>query len=351
MEGGKEQGLRRGERVLAFDVLNILACIGVIALHHNGLVHSFDGSRAWAESLVVECLFYWCVPVFMMISGANLMRYRDRYDTATFFKKRFVNTVIPWLFWSVVVLTAKVWRGTITLGAHPLLRAVDMIFSFTQVEYVYWFFGALFACYLAIPVLSLLCEERKALWYIVLLNFVFSSCLPPLRSWLGFSFSLDVPLVASMIEFVLLGYLLATKPPEKKQRLALYAAGIVCVIFRYVYTFHYSFLRGETDTTIKGYMMFHSVFWAAAVFVLGMQIPWEKIFSEKFRALLPKISACSFGVYLIHRIVMPVEAQLFSLDDHSLLWRTACIFLTYGISLGITMVLKKIPGVKYTVGS
>lgn len=346
---GKENMAPRG-RVTAFDVLNILACLGVITLHHNGLVHTFDGSRAWAQSLVAECLWYWAVPVFMMISGANLMRYRQRYDTRSFFKKRALHTVLPWLFWSVVILSAKVWKGLIVLGPSPLLDAVNRILSFTQVEYVYWFFRALFACYLAMPVFSLLCDRRDILWYVVALNGIAFSVLPRLRTLTGLSISMDVALVGEMILFALLGYLLSTGLPAKKQRLLLYALGLCAVVIRYVFTYYRSFALADTATTLKGYQQMHSVFYAAAIFVLGLRIPWERVLGEKVCALLPRLSACSFGIFLIHRIVMYVEMPLLGLDGHSLVWRVLCPLLTYGVSLLITLVLKKLPILKYTVG-
>lgn len=88
------------QRILSFDLLNIIACFSVICLHHNGLVHGYDGSNAWYGALAVEVLFYFAVPVFFMLSGATLMRYSDRYDTKTFFRKRLKRTLIPWLVWS-----------------------------------------------------------------------------------------------------------------------------------------------------------------------------------------------------------------------------------------------------------
>ena len=95
------------ERNLTFDVLNVLAIIGVITLHHNGLVHSYKPGSGWVQSLVFECLFYCSVPIFMMLSGANLLGYKDRYDTKTFLKKRLTRVAVPWLFWAVVFLA---WR-------------------------------------------------------------------------------------------------------------------------------------------------------------------------------------------------------------------------------------------------
>ena len=60
------------KRLYYIDVLNMLACLSVIFMHCNGIVHFYDNSRAWKESMVVETLCYWAVPVFFMITGATL---------------------------------------------------------------------------------------------------------------------------------------------------------------------------------------------------------------------------------------------------------------------------------------
>ena len=116
---------RSQSRILYFDVLNIAACIAVIFLHHNGIVHSFTNTLAWRESLIAECAFYWAVPIFLMLSGANLLNYREKYSTKVFFKKRIIRTVIPWLFWSVVMLVPCTY--CISLGIIFLLKKIPLI--------------------------------------------------------------------------------------------------------------------------------------------------------------------------------------------------------------------------------
>lgn len=97
-------GTARG-RVVYFDVLNVLACFGVVAMHVNGLTHSFRYSLRWVQALSVDCLFYWAVPVFFMLSGATLLGYRSRYSTRDFLKKRFLRTFVPFLSWSLITYT------------------------------------------------------------------------------------------------------------------------------------------------------------------------------------------------------------------------------------------------------
>ena len=75
------------------DILNIIAIIAVIALHHNGGVHTYRNEASWYFNLIIECIFYFAVPVFLLITGATLMKYRERYNTKTFFKTNFTTFI------------------------------------------------------------------------------------------------------------------------------------------------------------------------------------------------------------------------------------------------------------------
>ena len=93
------------KRIPYFDVLNIIACIAVIALHHNGVVHWYDVHTAiWKESLFFEVSFFWAVPIFFMLTGATLLDYRSKYSTYDFFKKRVTRTLIPFILFSILYI-------------------------------------------------------------------------------------------------------------------------------------------------------------------------------------------------------------------------------------------------------
>lgn len=63
--------MEKPKRILYYDLLNIAACMAVIALHHNGLVHNFTGDSLWKQCLFAEVAFYWAVPVFLMLSRSH----------------------------------------------------------------------------------------------------------------------------------------------------------------------------------------------------------------------------------------------------------------------------------------
>lgn len=347
--GEQSAGGMQRKRSSTLDVINVIACILVVCLHHNRMVHSFEDTAAWRQSLAVECIGYCAVPLFLMISGANLLGYREKYSTKVFIKKRVVRTVLPWLFWSVAILLLNVRLGILDADSLRLRNAADLILNY-KVESVYWYFGTLFACYLAVPVLSAVRHDRKLLWFVAALNFIFISTLPIISQWTGFTWTLDVPVVGSNIIFIILGYLLCTEKPPRSRRLLIYAAGLAGLLFRWIYTYHYSVLSQTTDVSIKGYARFHSVLYACAVFVLLNQIDWDRILSPRCRKAIAWLSGCSFGVFLIHRRVMYFEMRFLGIGERSLAWRTVYIAATYLVSLLIVSALRKIRFLKWTVG-
>ena len=59
------------KRYLYFDLLSVIACLAVIFLHCNGIVHWGPQTPHWSQALAVEVGFYWAVPIFFMCTGAK----------------------------------------------------------------------------------------------------------------------------------------------------------------------------------------------------------------------------------------------------------------------------------------
>ena len=129
---------KENNRIVYFDILNILACLSVVFLHSNSIVHSYTPLRAWKTALIFEVVFYWAVPVFIMLSGATLMKYRERYDTKTFFKKRFCKILIPWVIWSFVLYVVYHHKNISLLqfGKDFLYCNIESITGFSHSYYI-----------------------------------------------------------------------------------------------------------------------------------------------------------------------------------------------------------------------
>lgn len=124
------------QHVMYFDLLNVCAAIGVVYLHCNGMVHTFREGGNWVIGLAIECIFYWSVPIFFMLTGATLIGYRRRYDTRTYLIRRVLRVIVPFVAWSLI------WYLLLPSVNDGSINAVDFLKKFLsgQIISIYWFF-------------------------------------------------------------------------------------------------------------------------------------------------------------------------------------------------------------------
>ena len=344
-----ETKLNTKNRVIYYDILNILACISVVILHSNGIVHFYSDMRAWKTALIFEVICYWAVPVFIMLSGGTLLKYRERYSTKEFFKRRFVKVLIPWIIWSLIIFV-------INKKSFNFMQFVSD-FAYGEIESAYWFFPLILFLYCIIPVLSVFTEKeeyRKILKAILAFLFVFKAVINPIC----LIFNIELPTIFSFclepsgyIMFLILGYLLSTTNISKNKRIVVYILGILSIFIRYFYTYFMSEQAGKLNTDLFDYCSAVSVLLAIAVFVFVKNVKWEKIINKLHIKpnFLAGLSACSFGVYLIHKLIRDQVTTVFNLDMHSIWYRTVGAILLYIISVIIVYIIKKIPILKKIV--
>ena len=131
----------KGQRVLYFDVLNVVSCFSVVCLHSNGYVHEYVKDGYWWLRVLIEVLCFFAVPVFFMLTGATLMEYRKKYSTKIYLEKRLQKAFLPFLFWSVIFLLFHLIIS-IRSGNDPLsLKDVFEALVTGKIPYTnYWFF-------------------------------------------------------------------------------------------------------------------------------------------------------------------------------------------------------------------
>ena len=173
--------------------------------------------------------------------------------------------------------------------------------------------------------------------------FVTHSCLPLLFLSLGVKYnnSLSFP-VAGYVLFLILGYLFSTIELSRKQRIVIYLLGLISAFIRYAGTYYYSLEQGKIDKFLFGYIQFHSVLLALAVFVLVKEIG-KYVESVKIANFLAVLSSCSLGIYLIHKLAMSYELYFLQITADNVYWRFAGAFLTYFVCLSVVLVIKRIP--------
>lgn len=261
------------KKKIYIQILGVIACLAVVAMHVNGCFWQFSYDRYWITANIIECICYFAVPIFFMISGATLLNYRKRYTTAVFFKKRFGKTLVPFLIWSVI---SAIWYY-IVYHARPegIREVVDGILNTRYVD-IYWFFPALFSVYLCIPILSCIPEKyRKRIFgYAILVYFVLEALAPLVCNLMHIEFNegFGMPAVGGYLIYTLLGYWIDNYELSKKWRCVIYAAALGGFLLMLVGTQILSLKNGTVDTTFKEYRNVPCILYSTGIFLFFKNI-------------------------------------------------------------------------------
>lgn len=208
------------------DVLNIVSCFAVVALHCSLAVFSPERGIAWDRALVCQAAFIFAVPVFVMLSGANLMEYRKRYSTAQFFKKRVLRTGLALVVGSAVFYLIyylafrffpdSYWGARDYTEAFSVGDFLDRLLT-DRINDTYWFFYSIIGVYCVTPLLALAAERKRLLEGMLVAGFAVAFLVPVL----GWAKALPpeyqetltgVPLLSSnMVFYFLLGFVLVRR--------------------------------------------------------------------------------------------------------------------------------------------
>lgn len=329
------------KNIVYFDFINIIACLCVVGMHCNGIVHTFSNDAAWHRSFIIEVLAYWAVPGFFMLSGATMMNYRERYSTKTFIKRRIFKIATPLAFWTIVLYAIKRFAGAIVWEGHRTF--INMLTNFS-VEGVYWFFGPLIAAYLTLPVLSKLCNDKTIIKYILGVGVCTIAVFPLIFNFLGLAYNgfFYFPITGGYVIYLIIGHYLHNTEFSLKQRLIIYALSIGGLLLRYFHTAITLTNTGAASRITWEYTNLPALTLAVGVFVLCREICKRKIFQNvKFQKVLRELAGCSFGVYLIHISVITVVLKLFNISGYSIVWQAFGAIVVYLICLPIVYITKK----------
>lgn len=348
-------------RFVYFDMLSIVASLAVIFLHCSGIVHWGPQTPHWSQALLVEVLYYWAVPIFFMCSGAKTMGYRDRRDTKGFLISRLKGVFFPFLAWSVIQYCIKALGilNPTPEGWDPSLLHFFGLFMNSQIDGTYWFFFAMLGVTLSMPVLSRLKSHVDTLWYLVGGYVLSYGVLVPATKILGIPWngSIGLAVAGGYVMYTVLGYLLASDDfkvfAQTKNRYLLYALGLVALAFRYIYTWMSSQSRGALDNTLFDYNYITAFLPSVAVFIWFKTVNWEPVLEKLHISskTIGQVSACTFGVYLMHNFVLSeVLIGLLSWDMTSYRVRFMAPWIIFFACLGISSILNRIPIARSIVG-
>lgn len=308
------------KRVIYFDILRIAAIFAVVAVHLSAQ-HWLDvdvSSRAWFAFNLYCTTGKWSVPIFVMISGALFLG-RDT-DIHTILKKNVARIATVFLSWSgCYALVDLVFRHA------PLSVVLSQLITG---HYHLWFLYMIVGLYLLIPLLRPIVKSESLTRYFLLLALIFTFLLPQLALFTSFvsyeaSTVIRTVIIYSYCFFPLGftvyfvgGYYLSRRSFSHRDEIVLYCVGIAALLFSIIAPAALSRAQGAANPTFYSYNDLNVLCTSVPIFVFAKQHLVFPRMGERAYALLRKMSKYSFGVYLVHPMVIEL-LQHFGIDTFS----------------------------------
>ncbi len=334
------------KRIFYLDFLRAFAILMVLLLHSiNPYITNKElfGSTSWNIMIIINAFVRTGVPIFFMISGYLLLSSDKSRDFKAFYKKSLLHIIIPLVFWNIVYFGYKCIMGYIDFDITILLS--DFINCGT--EYHLWYLYTLVGIYLLVPFLKILVDNlntKQSIWLLLLMMFC-TSIRPFINTVTPLYIYLFEPLFNGYIGCFFMGYILGNIKINNRKVIAFSIAGLLFLIISVFVNYTNSSSDGINMIFNYGYSLCHYVM-AAVIFVLS-----RFLFESRgvFVKATETVSKLSFGVYLVHVLIIDIILKYFMIDASPVV-SSAYIFLVgFGVSLMLSFILNKIKYIKNTV--
>lgn len=332
------------------DVLRVAATVGVVLIHVSDILIVAMNNiniNLWYSVNFIEGIVRFSVPIFFMLTGALLLGKKDE-SPFKFYKYRFPRILIVYVVWSILYTYINANLNSQEVSMDLILQR---IFNFDS-YYHMWFFKPLLIIYLLIPILrSAIDVMPKTLWiYIIIIWFIFDIFgLFLLNIYRISIFPINIFFV-QYIGYCLLGHMIVNMYPNK---LKIKSLGIILTVVGMISTSYLIYKTSNLeDNTIVSYfynpLSINIFLSSVGIFIFINSIK----FKNRDYFALRKLSNISFGVFLVHPLILTIVKFDFEIDlvaQSSFSSYTMVSLIVLLSSFAISFVLNKIPVLKRIV--
>ena len=358
-EISEENTIKLSKRDISIDLIRIVACLSVIATHLclqvlNQCYNRIDWSRLLEKSFLTDG-----VPLFFIITGFFLVNGRSyKKIWKSTIKKILIPTLIFVLFTQVFYLFIVNKESFIYCIQNFNINAIGIINAILKADVSYlnstcahlWYIFSYIKIVIWIPILWLVCKNtreanlaRRIMMILSFLNLVLDDVQKFITLPIGEIHLLNM--IPTEILYVLLGYeLFAHKEKIKNnKKIAIISLiGFFAINFlRYKIEMQYMVLNYLTD--IVGRINFMewrntSINIFSAIFLFCFLYSFE-IKNEKLSKIILWISNKTFGIYLIHYVIL-AKIDLYKFEKiekfiFEILYLAIGLIVTFIISIAI----------------
>lgn len=282
------------------EYMKAVAILAVIVIHVTAptlIDFHKEGLNNWTVFNFYNSISRFCVPVFLMISGALILS-KDYASLKDYFRHRFSRIFYPFLFWGVIFIVWNIYFISLKsqLTVLDIFKLIFLNFR-DGIYYHFWFVYLIIGLYLFYPIARIWlknADQKNIRFYLIIWLIVSFFALPAINkirpgiNMAYFSGYLGYPVLG----YYLMNYTLNFKSWNEKR------IGYLMVVFGTTFTFFgtqfLTLLKNEFDGNLYHYLMLNVIITSAGIFMIF----------KNLNPMVGIISKYSYGIYLCHVIFL-----------------------------------------------
>ena len=352
----------KNNRIVFLDWLRVIACFMVMVVHSSECVYSNDYSFSFPSELgrwsvcLINGFVRPAVPLFLIASAYLLIPLRT--DTKTFFRKRFMRVVIPFVIWLLIYAVLPGLWGE--FSNEEVKNNLSHIFiNFIPRASHLWFIYMLLGIYLIMPVLSPWLErvsrrEEEVFLGIWLFTTLFWHAHEIFGDVFGECWWNPYPLfyyVSGYVGYVVMAHYIR-KYLDWSTKKTLYIA-MPCFLVGYLFCIGSFYTRSFTVEEVRQLeLSWQTTSIAPVLMSFGAFMLIRKITCARARIYkaICDVSAMSYGMYLMHMLILPYVFGICNPVMSPPLAIFATAIITYVVCYIIAKLISLFKFGKYIVG-
>jgi surface polysaccharide O-acyltransferase-like enzyme len=336
----------------SLDIARVVATLTVVMIHCSAIFA--ENYKQYTSEFIFGNLFDSIsrigVPLFLMISGSLFLDEHREVTLKGIFLKNIKSIAIITIIWTIIY--SSVYNVIYPLLTSETINAKRFLDDIVNGPYHMWYLYMIIGLYIITPFLKkFVCKENKGM---ILFFIIISLCvqfikpvinaicklglnLSFINTWLN-KFHLDF--FGGYITYFLVGwYIVHIGIKQKWIRYIIYSLGAISLlsIFFYVY-FTCDYNNAYSNIGLPVFI------YSVSVFLALNNIRFN--FKEKTAKKLMNLSKLTFGVYIIHVMVLSIYSKLFPYRGYSALYIVVCFAIVVCSSFLVSYVISKIPVLK-----
>lgn len=352
-----------GKINLPDDLIRTLAIFLVVLLHSSNEIlqaSSYVPIAYWWAAVGYKSIALVCVPLFVMLSGALLLQPAKLNEPIrVFLKKRLSRLGLAFVFWSAIYLAWGFFLTKTPVTSANIGNGIlyDLL---SGAYYQFWFIYLIVGLYLITPILRVIIAygSDKILRYLLVLWFVGVTVVPLLQLASGIQINSDVFVIGGWVGYFILGTYLQRVKVRTSILICVLIAGFATTIFG-VWLMYYPLISMGQGNFFFDYLTANVIIGSAALFMILIRFraDWPGSDHPIIGKVVQAISRNTLPIFLFHVIILEtLERGLFFGFKLSYTTLNPIIeipliaTLTLFITLGLVLLMRKVPVLKKLIG-